>query len=117
MLGDLAVTDPTQRAEHIGRHDQRASLTQRLDMVCGEWVAGVAVALSAQFAVGNLLALLDTEPSPFGVAVGRWSAILRPLGRLAWSADIAAVAVGGQDSAGQTRSLCSHALGNAGSDR
>jgi hypothetical protein len=47
MLGDLAVTDPTQRAEHIGRHDQRASLTQRLDMVCGEWVAGVAVALSA----------------------------------------------------------------------
>jgi hypothetical protein len=27
-------------------------------MVCGEWVAGVAVALSAQFAVGNLLALL-----------------------------------------------------------
>jgi hypothetical protein len=117
MLGDLAVTNPTQRAEHIGRHDQRASLTQRLDMVCGEWVAGVAVALSAQFAVGNLLALLDAEPPPVGVAVRRWSAILRPLGRLAWSTDIAAVAVGGQHSAGQTWSLRPHALGNAGSDR
>jgi len=117
MLGDLAVTNPTQRAEHIGRHDQRASLTQRLDMVCGEWVAWVAVALSAQFAVGNLLALLDAEPSPVGVAVGRRSAILRPLGCLAWSADIAAVAVGGQDAAGQAWSLRPHALGNAGSDR
>ncbi len=95
MFGDLAVTDPTQRAEHIGRHDQRASLTQRLDMVCGEWVAGVAVALSAQFAVGNFLPLLDAEPAPVGVAIGRRSAILRPLGRFAWSAHIAAVAVGG----------------------
>ncbi len=117
MLGDLAVTNPTQRAEHIGRHDQRASLTQRLDMVCGEWVAWVSVALSAQLAVGHLLALLDTEPPPVGVAVRRWSAILRPLGCLAWSADIAAVAVGRQHSAGQTWSLRPHALGNAGSDR
>ncbi len=117
MLGDLAVTNPTQRAEHIGRHDQRASLTQRLDMVCGEWVAGVAVALSAQFAVGNLLALLDAEPPPVGIAIRRWSAILRPLGRLAWPTDIAAVAVGGQDSTGQTWPLRPHALGNAGSDR
>ena len=117
MLGDLAVTNPTQRAEHIGRHDERASLTQRLDMVCGEWVAGVAVALSAQFAVGNLLALLDAEPPPVRIAVGRRSAILRPLGCLAWSADIAAVAVGREYAAGQTWSLRPHTLGSAGSDR
>jgi hypothetical protein len=117
MLGDLAVTNPTQRAEHVGRYDQRTSLTQRLDMVCGEWVAGVAVSLPTQLAVRHLFALLDTEPPPVGVAIGRWSAILRPLCRLAWSAHIAAVAVGGEHSAGQTWSLRPHALGNAGSDR
>jgi len=100
MLGDFTVTDPTQRAKHIGRHDQRASLAQRLDMVCGEWVAWVAIALSTQLAVRHLFALLDAEPPPVGIAVGRWSTILRPLGRLAWSADIAAVAVGRQHSAG-----------------
>lgn len=66
MLGDLAVTDPTQRPQHEGRHDQRTALTEGLDMVCGEWVAGIAVSLAADLAVGNLLALLCREPPPVG---------------------------------------------------
>lgn len=65
MLGDLAVTDPTQRPQQIGWHDQRTTLAEWLDMVCGEWVAWVAVSLSADLAVRHFLALLNTEPSPF----------------------------------------------------
>ena len=66
MLGDLAVTNPTQRAEQVGWHDQCASLTERLDMVCGKWVARIAIALAADLAIGNLFAFLRREPSPFG---------------------------------------------------
>ena len=66
MLGDLAVTNPTQRAKQVGWHDQCASLAERLDMVCREWVAWIAVALAADLAIWNLLALLRREPSPLG---------------------------------------------------
>ena len=93
MLGDLAVTDPTQRPQQIGRHDQRTALAERLDMVCGEWVAWVAVSLAADLAVRNLLALLRREPPPVCRPVRRWSSVARPLGRLARTTDIAAVAV------------------------
>ena len=58
MLGDLAVTNPTQRTQQIGRHDQRTALAEWLDMVGGQWVAWIAVSLAADLAVGNLLALL-----------------------------------------------------------
>lgn len=66
MLGDLAVTDPTQRPQHEGRHDQRTALAEWLDMVGGEWVAWVVVSLAADLAVRHLLALLRREPPPVG---------------------------------------------------
>lgn len=109
MLGDLAVTNPTQRPQHIGRHDQRTSLAEWLQVVCCEWVAWIAVSLSAQFAVWNLLALLHREPAPRWCLIGRRSAILCPLGCLAWTADIAAIAVCREYATGQAWSLCSHA--------
>ena len=87
-------------------------------MVGGEWVAWVVIPLAAQFAEGNLLALLDREPPPVRRAVGRWSTVARPLCRLARSTDIAAVTVGGEYATGQAGALCAlHALGNAGRAR
>lgn len=117
MLGYLSVTDPTQRPQQIGRHDQRTALAEWLDMVGGEWVAWVAVSLAADLAVRHLLALLCREPPPVCRPVRRWSAILRPLGRFAWTTDIAAVAVGREYAAGQARSLRPHALGKFGTLR
>ena len=87
-------------------------------MVGGEWVAWVVIPLAAQFAEGNLFALLDREPSPVWRSIGRWSTVARPLGRLTRSTDIAAVTVRGEYAAGQAGSLCAlHALGSAGSAR
>lgn len=62
-------------------------------MVGAEWVAWVAIPLAAEFAIGNLLALLDAEPAPLWRVIRRRSTVARPLARLAWSADVAAVAV------------------------
>ena len=87
-------------------------------MVGGEWVAWVVIPLAAQFAEGNLLALLDREPPPLSCSIGRWSTVARPLGRLTRTTDIAAVTVGGEyatSQAGALRAL--HALGNAGRAR
>jgi hypothetical protein len=87
-------------------------------MVGGEWVAWVVIPLAAQFAEGNLFALLDREPPPVWRSIGRWSTVARPLGRLTRSADIAAVTVRGEYATGQAGSLCAlHALGSAGSAR
>jgi len=87
-------------------------------MVGGEWVAWVVIPLAAQFAEGNLLALLDREPPPVRRSIGRWSAVTRPLGRLTWSTDIASVTVRGEQSTGQARSLGAlHALGKDGKAR
>ena len=87
-------------------------------MVGGEWVAWVVIPLAAQFAEGNLFALLDREPSPVRRSIGRWSTVARPLGRLTRSTDIAAVTVRGEYATGEAGSLRAlHALGSAGSDR
>ena len=87
-------------------------------MVGGEWVAGVVIPLAAQFTERNLLALLDREPPPIRRAIGRWSTVARPLGRLTRSTDIAAVTVGGEYATGQAGALRAlHALGNAGRAR
>jgi len=84
-------------------------------MVGGEWVAWVVIPLAAQFAEGNLFALLDREPPPLRRSIRRWSTVARPLGRLTWSTDIAAVAVRGKYAAGQAGALGAlHFLGNAG---
>ena len=69
-------------------------------MVGAEWVAWVAIPLAAQFAIGNLFALLDAEPAPLWRVIRRRSTIARPLARLTWSADIAAVAVRCEHAAG-----------------
>ena len=87
-------------------------------MVGGEWVAWVVIPLAAQFAEGNLFALLDREPSPVWRSIGRWSTVARPLGRLTRSTDIAAVTVRGEYATGQAGSLRAlHAFGSAGSAR
>lgn len=86
-------------------------------MVGAEWIARIAIPLAAQFAIGNLLALLDAEPSPLWRVVRRRSTVARPLARLPWSADVAAVAVCREHATGQARSLCPHALAKAGSAR
>jgi hypothetical protein len=84
-------------------------------MVGGEWVLWVVIPLAAQFAKGNLLALLDGEPPPVSRSIRRWSTVARPLSRLTRSADIAAVAVRGKYAAGQTGALGAlHALGKLG---
>ena len=84
-------------------------------MVGGEWVAWVVIPLAAQFAEGNLFALLDREPPPVSRSIGRWSTVARPLGRLPRSTDIAAVAVGGEYATGQAGALRAlHALGKLG---
>ena len=84
-------------------------------MVGGKWVAWVVIPLAAQFAEGNLLALLNREPPPVSRSIGRWSTVSRPLGRLTRSTDIAAVAVRGEYATSQARSLCAlHALGKLG---
>ena len=62
-------------------------------MVGGEWVAWVVIPLAAQFAEGNLFALLDAEPAPLWRVIRRRSTVARPLARLAWSADVAAVSM------------------------
>ena len=87
-------------------------------MVGGEWVAWVVIPLAAQFTEWNLLALLDREPPPVRRAIGRWSTVSRPLGRLTRTTDIAAVSVGSQYATGQAGALCAlHALGKLGSAR
>ena len=84
-------------------------------MVGGEWVAWVVIPLAAQFAEGNLFALLDREPPPVRRAIRRWSTVARPLGRLTRSTDIAAVTVRGEYAAGQAGALGAlHALGKLG---
>ena len=84
-------------------------------MVGGEWVAWVVIPLAAQFAEGNLFALLDREPPPVWRSIGRWSTVARPLGRLTRSTDIAAVTVGGEYATGQAGALRAlHALGKFG---
>jgi hypothetical protein len=40
-------------------NDKRSTLSQWNEMVGGEWVAWVVIPLAAQFAEGNLFALLD----------------------------------------------------------
>ena len=87
-------------------------------MIGGEWVAWVVIPLAAQFAEGNLFALLDREPSPVWRSIGRRSTVARPLGRLTRTTDIAAVTVGGEYATGQAGALGAlHFLGNAGSAR
>ena len=87
-------------------------------MVGGEWVAWVVIPLAAQFAEGNLFALLDREPPPVWRAVGRRPTVARPLGRLTRTTDIAAVTVGGQYATGQAGSLCAlHFFASTGSAR
>ena len=84
-------------------------------MVGGQWVAWVVIPLAAQFAEGNLFALLDREPAPVCRSIGRWSTVARPLGRLTRSTDIAAVTVRGEYAAGQAGALRAlHALGKLG---
>jgi len=84
-------------------------------MVGGKWVAWVVIPLAAQFAEGNLLALLDREPPPVRRSIGRWSTVARPLGRLTRTTDIAAVAVRGEYATGQAGALGAlHALGKLG---
>jgi hypothetical protein len=84
-------------------------------MVGGEWVAWVVIPLAAQFAEGNLLALLDREPPPVWRAIGRRSTVARPLGSLTRTTDIAAVTVRGEYAAGQAGALRAlHALGKFG---
>jgi len=84
-------------------------------MVGGEWVAWVVIPLAAQFAEGNLFALLDREPPPVRRSIRRWSTVARPLGRLTRSTDIAAVAVRSEYATGQAGSLRAfHALGKLG---
>ena len=84
-------------------------------MVGGEWVAGVVIPLAAQFAEGNLFALLDREPPPLRRSIGRWSTVARPLARLAWSTDVAAVAMRCEYATGEAWSLCPlHNLGKFG---
>lgn len=87
-------------------------------MVGGEWVLWVVIPLAAQFAEGNLFALLNRETPPVRRTVGRWAAVARPLGCLARSADIATVTVGSEHTTSQAGALCAlHALGNAGRER
>ena len=84
-------------------------------MVGGEWVAWVVIPLAAQFAEGNLFALLDREPPPLRRSIRRWSTVARPLGRLTRTTDIAAVTVRGEYATGQAGALRAlHFLGNAG---
>jgi hypothetical protein len=84
-------------------------------MVGGEWVAWVVIPLAAQFAEGNLFALLDREPPPVRRSIGRWSTVARPLGRLTRTTDIAAITVCGEYATGQAGALRTlHALGKFG---
>jgi hypothetical protein len=84
-------------------------------MIGGEWVAWVVIPLAAQFAEGNLFALLDREPPPVRRSIRRWSTVARPLCRLTRSTDIAAVTVRSEYAAGQAGALGAlHALGKLG---
>lgn len=87
-------------------------------MVGGKWVAWVVIPLAAQFAKGNLFALLDREPPPVCGSIGRWSTVARPLSCFTRSTDIAAVTVGGEHATGQAGALRSlHFFASTGSAR
>lgn len=100
MLSYFAVAHSTKCAEQECWDEQCAALGEWDQMVGGKWVVRIAIALTTKLAIRNFFSLLDAESSPLWRVIRRWSTVLRPLGCLAWSAHIAAVAVSREYAAG-----------------
>lgn len=107
MLCQLSMTHATERAQLICRHDQRATLADRLDVIRGKWVVW-ASDMATAFAPRLLSTLLSAEAAPLGIAVRAWTLRTRPLRRLLGGALFAPIAVGREASTIKARSVQGH---------